>query len=297
VSLIKLFSRRVLCLGLGSDSFAAVVRQGRQFQAATAHYQAVPNPEQAWQVVLSEMQTWLRQAGAPYRGLPLRITLASRWCQMQSMPWSDALAGEASGTRFLQNQFVALYGEAARDWIIQSDDAPWGRPRMACAIEHDLFEAVQQLALDVAGRAGIGATLAAGAGKSPIRSAKAPALLSLEPLLSLAVRTLPERVARGEACAIIEPGRFSLLLLERGRIVALQSQPFVGDWHAELASAWLRWTLRQSELGLIQRVAVLDLSGTRAPADAALVAPFFSVPLALGNLPSNLAFLSCDRGV
>lgn len=287
MSLTKLFSRRVLCLGLGSDGFSAVVRDGKQFVSSTAYEQAVNNPEQAWQVVLSELQTWLRQAGSSYQGLPLRITLASRWCQMQSLPWSDALMSPASRAQFLQNQFVALFGDAARDWVIQADDAPYGQPRVACAIERELFDGLQQLA---------GGARDGGSAK-PAASLN-PALQAVESILSLGVRALLARAGSREACAIIEPGRFSLILLQKNRIIGMHSQSYAGHWERELPASWLRWTLRQPELAQIKQVAVLNLAGTRSGAEGKieLAAPFENVLLPSFNLPPNLAVLACDRG-
>lgn len=300
MSLTKLFSRRVLCLHLGSDSFAAVQRQGRQFDVASSHFQAVANPGQAWEVVLAELQSWLRHAPAGFQGLPLRISLASRWCQMQSLPWSDALLTPASAARFLQNQFVAAYGEAARDWIISSDDAPYGEPRMACAIERDLHDALQALGQELNPGAPSAASMGSGAGKhaSLAGSGSRPpvaALQALEPVVAQAVRAMLARVGRREACAVIEPGRFSLFLLQKQRIVGVQTQACSGNWERELAASWMRWTLRQPELAQIRQVALLNLGVPATPA-ATLAAPFEAVLLPDFNLPANLASLSCDRG-
>jgi hypothetical protein len=278
VSLIKRLSGDALCVGLGVDHFYVALRRGKQFKAEHAHQQAVDNPELHWQPVLSEVQSWLRHAHLDCQGLPLRISLAGWWCPLQSVPWSDALLKPKSAQAFLHNQFVATYGEAARNWVLTSDAAPYGQPRVACAIEAELLTGLQALA--------------------PGR------VQSVESVVSLGARALLAKTGPRAACAIIEPGRFSLLHMDGLRIVAAQAQAWSGSWERELASSWMRWCLRQPELAEIKQVALLNLSGRGAGAGAGtagsaatgLAAPFQAILMPDYGLPSGFAFLTCDNG-
>ncbi len=271
MSLIKRLSGDVLCVALGVDHFCVALRKGRQFASARAHRQAVDNPEWHWQPVLAELQSYLRHVHPEWQGLPLSVSLASWWCPLQSVPWSDALLKPKSAQTFLQNQFIATYGDVARNWVVTSDAAPYGQPRMACAMEAELLAGLQALA--------------------PGR------VRSVESVVSLGVRSLLAKTGPRAACAIVEPGRFCLLQLDGMRIIASQAQAFGGAWEAELASSWRRWCLRQSELAAIKQVALLNLSGRGSTAGAAaadLPAPFQPVLLPDFGLPSGFAHLTCD---
>jgi hypothetical protein len=269
----KLLARRSLCIGLGVDHFCLALRHGRQWQLADAIQMPVDNPDQQWQVVLGALSSCLQQAGPQYQGVPLRITLASRWCPMQSVPWSDALFNPKQATQFLQNQFVALFGEAARDWVIQADDAPYGQPRMACAIERDLLTALHSLAEQSGSH-----------------------LQSVESSLSLAWRNgMAQANSKGrcQAMALVEPGRISLALLHNNRLQALLAHACGSAWERDLAAHWMRWGLRQNELQQISRVVVFNLSSQTAPT---LSAPFEVIALPNSALGPRLALLHCDGG-
>lgn len=186
---------------------------------------------------------------------PLSVSLSGRWCQAVMVPWSDALLAEPAATRFLQMQLSAIYGDAARNWSIANDDAPYGEPRAACGIDAALLQA--------------------------LRTSLGKRCNTIEPILGTAAR-MPAGLP---AFAIVEPGKLTMATTAHGRIAAICSQPCGAAWAAELERAWQRWMLRMPELDGIRAVAVIDLSG-RAPALATMPALFQPVDTPFGPAPA-----------
>jgi hypothetical protein len=240
VSLTDLFASRSLCVALAPGQLTAVVRRGRRVLPDSAARIALDDRDGHWQGALDALQGYLKQGGSGLAGLPLSVGLSSRWCQLAMLPWSDALLERAAAARFIEGQFGAMYGEAARSWAIACDDAPYGQPRLACAIERELLDGLNNIALE-----------------------HGHPCAGIESALSLAWRAIAG--ARPAAFAVVEPGRLVLAAAAKGRIVAVQAQSCRADWQAELPLAWQRWTLRAPELGDIAQVALVNLD-ERAPA-------------------------------
>jgi hypothetical protein len=145
VSLIKriaglLPARRTLHVHLGPQSLLAVLRQDARIADGGTLHVGFANPAGQWQVPLAALRALLAQPGQAYAAdmlpgassggtdgsagvraaladrLPLHVSLSGRWCQMLMAPWSDALLSEAGIARFLETQFAAIYGDAARGW-------------------------------------------------------------------------------------------------------------------------------------------------------------------------------------
>jgi hypothetical protein len=295
VSLIEHFSHlapATLCLHLGPQQLLALPRRGRRPDPAGAQRLAYAKPDGHWQSALDALRAYLARphlsgttaaaaapsnpsgtagsaaaaaAGSAPTGAtggtraavaadarlakaPLEISLAGRWCQMTLAPWSEALLAEPGAARFLQNQLAAVYGDAARGWSLCADDAPYGQPRLVCGIDAALLQGLRQLAEEQGRRCRV-----------------------VEPLLGTVWRALAP--ARPQAFAVVEAGRMTLAALARGGIAAIHTQPCGAGWHAELAQAWQRWTLRAPELAGIAEVLVVDMSGAARPQE--LLAPQF----------------------
>lgn len=239
MSLTDRFAGKTLCVALAPDRLCVAVRRGSRIMADSAFCIAFEHPEGRWQGALAALQGYLPQAGAALKGLPISVGLSSRWCHLLVLPWSDALLGE-SAAGFMQAQFAGVFGDAARNWAITCDDAPYGHPRLACAIERDFLEGLQGIALE-----------------------HGHACVAVEPLLSIGLRAIA--ASKPQAYALVEPGRLVLAAIAAGRITAVQAQPCRGAGQDELAQAWQRWTLRAPELGDIAEVALVSLDASSAP--------------------------------
>ena len=272
MSLIDRFTAKTLCIGVTPAHLTCVIRNGRSFAMESARRIDIVNENNDWRLVLAALQRYLQQPERPGAGLPISVILSSQWCRMMIVPWSDAMLKDGSMARFLQSQYMALYGDEARDWAIATDDAGYGQPRLACGMERDLLQGLQQLALD-----------------------NKHACQSIESVVSVAWRAIAD-VSGGEhtAFAVAEPRWLTICKLEKGRITAVHSQACDSAWPAELVRAWQRWTLRLPELAAITQVALLNLTGEVLK--DALPAPFKSVLLPSHELQSAYGFVTCDRG-
>ena len=234
MSLIERVSRATVCLHLAPHGLYGVLRRAGRPVADSTFHLPIANPEASWQVALAALRGWLEQHNE--KRLPLAVSLASRWCAMLMVPWSGALLDRSSAQRFLHGQFAAIYGDGARAWRLAADDAPYGKPRLACGIDGDLLQGVQD-AVAAHGRR----------------------CLSIEPIVGPAWRSIAG--GKPNAFALVEAGRLLLATTSGGRITALHSQSCGAAWGDELDRAWRRWNLRAPQLDAIEQVALLDLSG------------------------------------
>ncbi|USX13792.1 hypothetical protein NHH88_29800 [Oxalobacteraceae bacterium OTU3CAMAD1] len=265
---------RRLHILLAPQQLSCVVRQGSRVIEGSAQQIALVNPGGHWQASLDALRALLIESAATWAGLQLEISLSGRWSHMVVAPWSEALLSEPGAAHFLQSQLTALYGDAARGWHVVGDDAPYGQARVVCGIDATLLHALKELAEECGHSCRV-----------------------VEPLLCTALRSLAAEDARAPsaALALIEPGRITMAALDRGRIVAIQSQPASGAWRQELPQAWQRWTLRLPELAAIEHVAVVD-PGT-APGIGPNIASGAIVQLVADTLPPRFRIVANPFGV
>ncbi|NHZ89728.1 hypothetical protein F2P45_12000 [Massilia sp. CCM 8733] len=262
MSLTELFSSRTVCVSLAPDLLTAVVRSGKRIVAHSEVRIPLDQTDGKWDGALAAFGTYLRTAGVTLKGVPVSVALTTRWCQLAMIPWSDALLHQGSAQRFQQAQFIGIYGDAARTWAIVCDDAPYGQPRLACAIERDFLQGLQDVARDCG-----------------------HPCMAIESVLSITWRAIAS--SQPQAFALVEPGRLVLAAAANGRIHAVQAQALRGPWENELPQAWQRWTLRAPELGEIAQVALVSLD--ERPAAQALPEHFDMVKLPPAPAPGYAA--------
>ena len=234
MSLIERVTRATVCLHLAPHGLHGVLRRAGRPLSDSAFHLPILNHDASWEVALAALRGWLEQDGG--KKLPLAVSLASRWCAMLMVPWSGALLDRTSAQRFLHSQFAAVYGDGARAWRLAADDAPYGKPRLACGIDAALLHGVQEAAATHGRRC-----------------------LSIEPIVGPAWRSVAG--SKPVAFALVEAGRLLLATTSGGRITALHSQSCGAAWGDELDRAWRRWNLRTPQLDAIEQVVLLDLSG------------------------------------
>ncbi|WP_402719503.1 hypothetical protein [Janthinobacterium rivuli] len=234
MSLIERLTRATVCLHLAPHGLHGVLRRAGRPVPDSAFHLPIANPDASWEVALAALRGWLERDGG--KKLPLAVSLASRWCAMLMVPWSGALLDAASAQRFLHSQFAAVYGDGARAWRLAADDAPYGKPRLACGIDAAMLQGVQDAA-----------------------AAHGRRCLSIEPIVGPAWRSIAG--GKPAAFALVEAGRLLLATTVAGRITALHSQSCDAAWGDELDRAWRRWNLRAPQLDAIEQLALLDLSG------------------------------------
>lgn len=240
MSLPDSFGSRTMTVTLAPEMLSAVVRCGRKIVAHSEIKIGAARADGSCDAALAAFRAYLGRTGLALRGVPISVGISTRWCQLAMLPWSDALLHGDSALRYRQAYFAAIYGDAAREWEILCDDAPYGQLRLACAIERDFLNGLRECARDN-GHPWAGA----------------------ESLLSMAVRAAAP--GRQQAVAVIEPGRVVMASFAHGRISTVRAQACRGPWHAELPPAWQHWMLRAPELGDAAQVALVSL-GDAAPA-------------------------------
>lgn len=230
---------RALSVGLAPELLTAVVRCGRQVVAQSDIRIAGEDPDGGHDAALDIFRYYLGRAGSALRGVPLSVAVSTRWCQLEMLPWSDALLFPDSALRYRQAHFTAIYGDLARNWDIVCDEAPYGQPRLACAFDAGLLAGLRAAALQ-----------------------NGHSLVAVHSALSLEARRLaPER---RHAIALIERHRLVLATLAQGRVDSVQTQACSGAWHAHLPEAWQSWMLRAPEPGEIAQVALVNVGAEQS---------------------------------
>jgi hypothetical protein len=240
---------RTLNIGLAPECLSAVVRcEGRIAAQSDFHFAA--DADGGYDGALDCLRHYLNRAGSRLDGVPLSVTVSVRWCQLEMLPWSDALLYADGARRHCEAHFAAIYGEQARSWDYVCDDAPYGQPRLASAFDAGLVAGVRAIAQQCG-----------------------HALVMVESALSYAGRSLmavPE-----QAIAVIEPHRLVLATLVHGRVEAVHAQACIGHWPDYLPDAWHAWRLRAAEPGEIAQLALVSLQREGAlhdPADRPAIA-------------------------
>ncbi len=127
--------------------------------------------------------------------------LADQFVRYALLPWSDTLKTHAQWMALARHRFCAIHGPIANDWEIKfAETAPAG-PRLACAVDAPLVDAL--------------AEKFSGTGVQ---------LVSVLPFLVAAFNRV--RHMTGGSCWLIveEPGRLTLALFLRGVWVAIRSR-------------------------------------------------------------------------
>jgi hypothetical protein len=269
VSLIDRFSPKTLRVGLAPGTLTTIEYRGNAHAIQSAFRQELDDSVGHWQPLLTLLATRLREENDNKAAHDMSVVLSSKWYRTMMVPWSNSLLKKEDARHFLKAQFVALYGDAAQNWAIAVDDAAYGMPRLACAIERELHGAIEQVAADSKRRC-----------------------ISVEPILSAAWRAI-HRIAGSEVkvFAVIEDGRMTIASVHQGQITAVQSQPYRHAWADELRHEWQRWTLRLSAITDLHEVAVLNLRSDAAKTD--LPQPFKDVSFLSQELAPAYRFVIC----
>lgn len=240
MSLSESFGSRTITVALAPEMLSAVVRSGRRIVAHSEIKIDGARADGGCEGALAAFRAYLARTGLALRGVPVAVGISTRWCQLAMLPWSDALLHGETAPRYRQAHFAAIYGDAARDWEIVCDDAPYGQARLACAIERAFLGGLRECA-----------------------RANGHPWASVESVLTMAGRAAAP--GRQQAIAVIEPGRVVMASFRHGRISAVQAQACRGPWHAELPPAWQHWMLRAPELGEVAQVALVSLGEHAGP--------------------------------
>jgi hypothetical protein len=73
-----------------------------------------------------------------------RIIVANHWMRFAIVPWSDALSDGDERLLLAQHCLSKIYGDVVSQWCVTLNEAPPGRPQVACAMPRALLEDIER---------------------------------------------------------------------------------------------------------------------------------------------------------
>lgn len=148
----------------------------------------------------------------------VNLVLSSSFVHYAVVPWSDKLGSKEEELAFARHCFARVYDSEVDDWEIRLSGAKPGQPRLACAVEQGLTEALRARMGPLAGR-----------------------YRSLQPHLMASFNRWHVRLGERPAWLVVaEPGLLCLALLEDGYWQSVHSVKVGADWIGELPAVLAR---------------------------------------------------------
>ena len=140
------------------------------------------------------------------------VVLADQFVRYALLPWNEAVKGNEQWIALARHRLSAIHGAVAAEWEVRlADTAPMG-PRLACAVDRGLIEA-----------------LAAIFTTANVR------LSSVQPFLIAAFNRIRKTIGNGSCWLVVEePGRLTLALIQRGVWMAIRSRRAGQGWREML---------------------------------------------------------------
>jgi hypothetical protein len=201
---VSLLWRNSLRISLSAERL--VLRANRS-RTSTLAVRPVPNGAQ-WSGALEALPGVL----ANFRSHEVSIVLADQFVRYALLPWNAALKSEAQWHALAHHRLAAVHGAAAAEWDVKLTETGPSGPRLACAVDRALIEALTAL----------------------FRSADAR-LAAVQPFLVAAFNRMRRRIGEGSCWLVVEePGRLTLAFIQRGVWAAVRSRRADRAWRAAL---------------------------------------------------------------
>lgn len=140
------------------------------------------------------------------------LILSNRFVHYAVVPWSDGLGSNEEELAFARHCFARVHGSEADDWEIKLSSARPGKPRLACAVEQRLIEALRTCMSPLASR-----------------------YRSLQPHLMASFNRWRARLGERPAWFVVaEPGLLSVALVGDGQWHSVRTLKVGPDWPQEL---------------------------------------------------------------
>jgi hypothetical protein len=201
---VSLLWRNHLRISLAPDR---LVLRANKSRTSTVAVQALASGVE-WRAPLEAIPGVL----ATYRNHDVSIVLADQFVRYVLLPWSAALKSEAQWLALARHRLAAVHGAAAADWEVKITETAAQGPRLACAVDRALVEAIT--ALFTAARA---------------------RLVSVQPFLVAAFNRIRRAIGTGSCWLVVEePGRLTVAFIRRGVWLAVRSRRADRGWRAQL---------------------------------------------------------------
>jgi hypothetical protein len=204
--------RNQVRIGLCPDRLI-IAGQRRGLRVKQSHRDIVPvgNGETAgWQAVVEAIPAALEASGLDKP--EVTVVLSNQFVRYALLPWNSELKSEAEWESLARHRLGSVYGPAVEDWMLQSSKTSAQGPRVVCAADRPMLEA-------------LGETMVA----------SGAVLVSVQPYLMSAfnrVRTL----IGNQSCWLVleERGRLTLALMQQGSWQAIRSRRADERWQDRL---------------------------------------------------------------
>ena len=200
---MSLLWRKQLRISLAPDRLVL-----RANKARTSTVPVQVNPDSEWRGAVDALGALL----AEFRNHEVSVVLADQLVRYALIAWNPALKTEAQWMALARHRLATVHGAAAAEWDVKlTETAPAG-PRLACAVDRALVEAIA----------------------ASFTAANAR-LLSVQPFLVAAFNRIRKNIGSGSCWVVIEePGRLTLAFIQRGVWVAVRSRRADAAWRAHL---------------------------------------------------------------
>ena len=140
------------------------------------------------------------------------LVLSNCFVRYMLVPWSEALGGREEELAFARHCFAHVYGSEVEGWALKLGSAGPGQPRLACAIEQKLVDAL-----------------------SSCMAALGSRYRSLQPHLMASFNRARARLDERPAWLVVaEPGLLCLALVQDGNWQSVRTLKVGPDWIEQL---------------------------------------------------------------
>jgi hypothetical protein len=139
------------------------------------------------------------------------VVLSNHFARYALLPWIPALRTDDEWLALARERLAIVHGQSAEEWTVLASETAHHGPRVACAVDRALLEALEE-------KIGGGATL-----------------VSVQPYLMAAYNRVRPAI-EGESCWLVvaEPGRLTLALIQDGVWGAIRTRRADERWQAML---------------------------------------------------------------
>jgi len=206
--------RNRLHLGL-SPGGVSCLRLARGWRPrAVAHGDVACAPaatgEAPWQPALTTLSSVLQDNA----GAEAVVVLSNHFVRYALVPFHERLVRPADDLALARHQFLEAYGPLAANWSVRMSDTGRDRgPRLACAIDGGLLEALRKLCRE-----------------------QRIALISVQPYLMAAFNQWQAQFDSTGSFALLEAGRLCLLRFRDAQWQSVTSRRIGADWLSDFAT-------------------------------------------------------------
>ena len=133
-------------VALMSDAVSGVrLKSGFGSRVAERHVETCEpaRGEPPWSAAVGVLPEVISRLGQ--RAANAAVVLSNRFVRYTVVPWESALATPEEELAFARHAFAEIHGDAARAWDVRVSPGRVGQPRVACAVDAELLQALRTL--------------------------------------------------------------------------------------------------------------------------------------------------------